>query len=50
MKPVREGCTPRPEVLRSELDDAIFAADFGHVIEKRAPKVYGDPHTLFRNT
>jgi len=50
MKPVIECCKPRTEVLKGELQDAIFAADFGHVIENAAPKVYQDPETFFRNT
>lgn len=47
---VLKSCTPRPEVLSGDLDDAIFAADFGELIEGRAPKVYGDPATFFQNT
>ncbi len=50
MKSVREGCTPRPEVLRGDLEDAIFGADFGHVIDGNAPSVYQDPDTFFANT
>ena len=34
---VIDSCTPRPEVLRGDLDDAIFAADFGDLIAGRAP-------------
>src|SRR5262249_47531147 len=30
-------CKPRKEVLEGELDDAIFAADFGQVIDGSAP-------------
>jgi hypothetical protein len=40
---VLTGCKPRQEVLKGDLDDAIFAADFGHLISGKAPKVYGDP-------
>ena len=47
---VLTGCQPRPEVLQGELDDAIFAADFGDVIADRGPAVYRDPVTFFRNT
>ena len=47
---VRDACKPRPEVLKGDLDDAIFAADFGHLIAGKAPKVYSDPKTFFRNT
>lgn len=43
-------CKPRKEVLEGELDDAIFAADFGQVIDGSAPKVYGHTETFFRNT
>ena len=50
MKAVRESCVPRAEVLRGDLGDAIFAADFGHVIEERAPGVYQNPEEFFRNT
>ncbi|MDH7602031.1 MAG: DUF499 domain-containing protein [Armatimonadota bacterium] len=50
MKSIYQACEPRPEVLQGDLDDAIFGADFGHVIEGRAPKVYGDPDTFLRNT
>lgn len=50
MKPITESCTPRPEVLGGDLDDAIFGADFGHVIDGSAPGVYSDPETFFRNT
>ncbi len=39
---VLTGCKPRKEVLKGDLDDAIFAADFGNLIEGKAPKVYGD--------
>jgi predicted AAA+ superfamily ATPase len=44
------GCTPRKEVLTGELDDAIFAADFGELIAGKAPRVYGDAATFFQNT
>ncbi|MCI0333338.1 MAG: DUF499 domain-containing protein, partial [Planctomycetes bacterium] len=47
---VLAGCKPRDEVLKGDLDDAIFAADFGDLISSRAPKVYGDPATFFHNT
>jgi len=43
-------CKPRKEVLKSDLEDAIFAADFGHLIEGKAPHVYNDPATFFQNT
>ncbi len=47
---VLTGCKPRQEVLKGDLDDAIFAADFGHLLEGKAPKVYSDPNTFFKNT
>lgn len=47
---VLKGCTPRAEVLKGDLDDAIFAADFGDLISGSAPSVYGDPAQFFRNT
>lgn len=52
MKPIRETCIPRREVLKGDLEDAIFAADFGYVIEGvlTAPAVYRDPAEFFRNT
>ena len=50
MKPIRETCIPRAEVLKGDLEDAVFAADFGLVVEGRAPKVYQDPEEFFRNT
>lgn len=50
MEPIRKACQPRSEVLKGDLQDAIFAADFGHVIEKRAPMVYQDAGEFFRNT
>lgn len=50
MRCVQETCVPREEVLKGDLEDALFAADFGHVIEGRAPSVYLDPKTFFRNT
>src|SRR3989338_1208108 len=43
-------CKPRDEVLRGELSDAIFAADFGDLIAGTAPKVYKDDKAFFRNT
>lgn len=50
MRPIRETCTPRPEVLKGDLEDAIFAADFGHIVEGIAATVYQDAETFFRNT
>lgn len=50
MQSLYTACTPRPEVLNGDLGDAIFAADFGHVVEGRAPSVYQDAQEFFRNT
>ena len=36
--------------MEGELDDAIFAANFGQLIEGSAPKVYGHAETFIRNT
>jgi hypothetical protein len=47
---VLKGCEPRKEVLKGDLDDAIFAADFGDLIAGKAPSVYQDPHVFFQNT
>lgn len=47
---VLKGCIPRKEVLKGDLDDAIFAADFGDLIAGKAPKVYKDPKVFFQNT
>ena len=47
---VLNSCKPRKEVLKGDLDDAIFAADFGDLIAGKAPKVYGDAKTFFQNT
>ncbi len=44
------GCKPRAEVLEGDLQDEIFAADFGHLIAGRAPKVYSDARIFFENT
>jgi len=47
---VLTSCKPRKEVLKGDLDDAIFAADFGDLIAGKAPKVYGDAKAFFQNT
>ena len=47
---VLKGCKPRKEVLKGDLDDASFAADFGDLIANEAPKVYGDVAAFFQNT
>ena len=35
---VLAGCKPRFEVMKGDLDDAIFAADFGDLVAGAAPK------------
>lgn len=49
---VLTGCTPRPEVLQGDLEDAIFAADFGDLIaeDPRTPRVYRDARAFFEHT
>lgn len=47
---VLTGCKPRKEVLKGDLDDSIFAADFGDLITGKAPAVYGNAKTFFQNT
>ncbi len=47
---IKQGCRPREEVLKGDLDDAIFAADFGDVILGKGPKVYRDAKAFFENT
>jgi hypothetical protein len=45
-------CKPRRDVLEGDLEDAIFAADFGDLIagDPRTPPVYADAETFFANT
>ena len=45
-----KSCKPRKEVLQGDLDDAVFAADFGNLINRKAPRVYGNAKTFFQNT
>ena len=48
---VLQTCRPRFEVLKGDLDDAIFAADFGDLVAReKPPKVYSDAATFFQNT
>ena len=47
---VLSGCKPRKEVLKGDLDDAIFAANFGELVSGKAPAVYGNAKTFFQNT
>src|SRR5712691_6359936 len=41
---------PRADVLQGELNDAIFAANFGQLVKAEAPAVYGQPVLFFQNT
>ena len=47
---VLDACKPRREVLKGELTDVIFAADFGDLVAGTAPRVYGDARLFFQNT
>ncbi len=47
---IKAACKLRPEVLKGDLDDAIFAADFGDVVLGNAPPVYGKAKIFFQNT
>jgi hypothetical protein len=47
---VLESCKPRKEVLKGDLDDAIFAADFGDLVAGNAPAVYQKAQVFFQNT
>lgn len=47
---VIQSCKPREEVLKGEISDAIFAADFGDLLAGVAAPVYKDPRTFFQNT
>ncbi|HDQ99572.1 MAG TPA: hypothetical protein ENN51_04720, partial [candidate division WOR-3 bacterium] len=41
---------PRPEILRGELDDAVFGVDFEAVVEGKGPEVYSNPKLFAQNT
>jgi hypothetical protein len=49
---VLRSCKPRKEVLEGDLEDTIFAADFGDLVtgDPRTPLVYRDAATFFTNT
>lgn len=49
-KPLVDTCVPRPDVMKGDLDDSIFAADFKQVMDKKGPDVYRDPSVFFQNT
>ena len=50
MKLIFETCEPRPEVLKGELKEDIFAARLMDVILEKAEDVYQKPQTFFENT
>ncbi len=50
MKTIFEVCRPRPEVLRGELKEDIFAARLRDVMDHKADPVYGDPLIFLDNT
>jgi len=50
MRQVFESCTPRPEVLKGELAEDIFAARLKDVMDGVAAPVYQDPQVFFENT
>jgi len=47
---VLTGCIPRPDVLVSDLNDNIFAAEFGDLLIGKAAEVYASPRPFFDNT
>ena len=50
MKLIFETCEPRPEVLKGELKEDIFAARLMDVILEKAEGVYQKPEVFFENT
>ena len=50
MSSLRSLVRPRKEVLESTLDESIFAANLGTVLQGTAPSVYGDPAEFFSRT
>jgi len=50
MKTIFDSCEPRPQVLKGELREEIFAARLKDVIKSQADPVYQDPVTFFDNT
>lgn len=50
MKTIFESCHPRPEVLKGELREDIFAARLKDVIDGHADPVYQEPAIFFDNT
>ena len=49
MKTIFDSCDPRPEVLKGELREEIFAARLKDVMDGEADRVYPDLVTLFEN-
>lgn len=47
---VIKSCVPRPEVMSSDLADAMFAASLGSVVNGSADRVYSDAKVFFENT
>jgi len=50
MKPIYDTCKPRPEVLKGELREDIFAARLKDVVDGKADPIYQDPAIFFDNT
>ncbi len=50
MKTIWDTCEPRPEVLKGDLRDELFAARLRDVIVGQADPVYQDPTSFFDNT
>jgi len=50
LKTIFDGCEPRPEVLKGELREEIFAARLKDVMDNKADDVYQKPTTFFENT
>ncbi|GAB4547126.1 MAG: DUF499 domain-containing protein [Anaerolineae bacterium] len=50
MKTIFDTCEPRPEVLKGDLREEIFAARLKDVVDGRADPVYQEPATFFDNT
>jgi hypothetical protein len=49
-KGVIEVCKPREDIIKGVVSDEVYAAHLGQVRDGRAPSVYSDPNTYFRNT
>ncbi len=50
MQLIFDTCVPRPEVLKGELTEDIFAARLKAVMDNRAEEVYQNPAVFFANT